>query len=634
MIKLSNVSLQLGGKTLLDQASVTINPGERIAVIGANGTGKTTLFKVLQGELGLDSGDCQVPLGWRLSHMAQEITEVKRSALDFVLDGDHHLRALEHHLLVAQQAGDDHAVADALGALDNYHAFNKRHQAEQLLAGLGFAEEAFDNPVGSFSGGWRVRLNLARALMCPADLLLLDEPTNHLDLHTCFWLEGWLKQFQGTLLFISHDRDFMDGVATSVVSFEQQKLIAYRGNYSQFERQRAERMAQQQAAFEKQQKQREHLQSFVDRFKAKASKAKQAQSRVKMLEKLTLNAPTILSHGYDLSISADGRVSDPVISLHDVQLGYGEKTILNHVNVSLHPGTRLGLLGVNGAGKSTLIKALFGDLVPQAGHVHRGQNLKLGYFAQHQLESLDEDGSPYLHIRRLDGVARDQDIKNFVGRFGFSGERADEPIRHFSGGEKARVALAMIAWQKPNLLLLDEPTNHLDLEMRESLNFALQQYEGAVILVSHDRYLLNSTAEEFWWVRNGRVEPYHGDLNDYFQELLKAPKASQSPARPTTAEPDTVVDKKLQRQARAAEREKLKPLMNRIKKAESKMDQLNSDLRNIENELSDATLYESAHKERLQVVLRQQAELKSALDEVEIEWMDAQEQLETIQSST
>ncbi|MDX1474534.1 MAG: ATP-binding cassette domain-containing protein, partial [Reinekea sp.] len=478
------------------------------------------------------------------------------------------------------------------------------------------------------------RLNLARALMCPADLLLLDEPTNHLDLHTCFWLEGWLKQFQGTLLFISHDRDFMDGVATSVVSFEQQKLIAYRGNYSQFERQRAERMAQQQAAFEKQQKQREHLQSFVDRFKAKASKAKQAQSRVKMLEKLTLNAPTILSHGYDLSISADGRVSDPVISLHDVQLGYGEKTILNHVNVSLHPGTRLGLLGVNGAGKSTLIKALFGDLVPQAGHVHRGQNLKLGYLAQHQLESLDEDGSPYLHIRRLDGVARDQDIKNFVGRFGFSGERADEPIRHFSGGEKARVALAMIAWQKPNLLLLDEPTNHLDLEMRESLSFALQQYEGAVILVSHDRYLLNSTAEEFWWVRNGRVEPYHGDLNDYFQELLKAPKASQSPARPTTAEPDTVVDKKLQRQARAAEREKLKPLMNRIKKAESKMDQLNSDLRNIENELSDATLYESAHKERLQVVLRQQAELKSALDEVEIEWMDAQEQLETIQSST
>ena len=632
MIKLSNISLQLGGKTLLDQATVAINPGERIAIIGANGTGKTTLFKVLQGDLAVDQGECLIPSSWRLSHMAQEIKDVERSALDFVLDGDHHLRALEHQLEQAQNAADDHAVADALGALDTYHAFNKRHQAEQLLAGLGFATGEFSNLVRSFSGGWRVRLNLARALMCPADLLLLDEPTNHLDLHTCYWLEGWLKQFQGTLLFISHDRDFMDGVATQVISFDQKKLISYRGNYSQYERQRAERIAQQQSAFVKQQKQREHLESFVNRFKAKASKAKQAQSRVKMLEKLTLNAPSILSHGYDLSIMADGRVSDPVLSLHDVSLGYGEKVVLSGINVSLHPGTRLGLLGVNGAGKSTLIKALFGGLMPMSGDVNRGQNLKVGYFAQHQLESLDDDASPHLHIRRIDDVARDQDIKNFVGRFGFSGERADEPIKHFSGGEKARVALAMIAWQKPNLLLLDEPTNHLDLEMRESLNLALQQYEGAVILVSHDRYLLNSTAEEFWWVRNGRVELYKGDLNDYFQELLKAPQTSAS--QQSDLPIDLASDKKAQRQARAIEREKLKPLMNQIKRTETLMESLQSELSRIENELSDTTLYEPAKKQQLQTVLQKQGELRNALEQAEMEWMEAQETIEAIQSST
>jgi ATP-binding cassette subfamily F protein 3 len=631
MIKLSNISLQLGGKPLLDQATISINPGERIAVIGANGTGKSTLFKVLQGELTVDQGDCQVPGSWRLSHMAQEITEVDRNAIDFVLDGDAHLRELEHALEAAQNKGDDHAVADALGALDTYHAFNKRHQAEQLLAGLGFSQSEVNQNVGSFSGGWRVRLNLARALMCPAELLLLDEPTNHLDLHTCYWLEGWLKQFQGTLLFISHDRDFMDGVATQVVSFEHQKLIGYRGNYSQFERQRNERLAQQAAAFEKQERTREHLESFVRRFKAQATKAKQAQSRVKMLEKLTLNAPAMAARGYDLSISADGRVSDPVLSMHDVTLGYGDKTILSKVNLSLHPGMRLGLLGVNGAGKSTFIKALSGDLEPQVGHINRGANLKVGYFAQHQLESLDDDASPNLHLRRLDSEARDQDIRNFVGRFGFPGERSDEAIRNFSGGEKARVALAMIAWQKPNLLLLDEPTNHLDLDMRESLNFALQQYEGAVILVSHDRYLLNSTAEDFWWVRNGQVDHYKGDLEDYFQELLKAP---QSRSSTTSSAEESVVDKKSQRQARAADRQKYKPLLDLVKKSEKQMDRFQTELQSIENELSDATLYEADQKARLQLLLKQQGELRSQLEEAEMIWMEASEELEALQSST
>lgn len=614
---------------MLDQASTSINPGERIAVIGANGTGKSTLFRVLQGDLSIDQGDCQVPESWRLSHMAQEITEVDRTALDFVLDGDTRLRELEANLSAAEASGDDHAVADALGALDTYRAFEKRHQAEQLLAGLGFDQAEHDKEVNAFSGGWRVRLNLARALMSPAELLLLDEPTNHLDLHTCYWLEGWLKQFQGTLLFISHDRDFMDGVATQVISFEQRSLVGYRGNYSQFERQREERLSQQQAAFEKQEQQRAHLESFVNRFKAKATKAKQAQSRVKMLEKMTLNPPAMMSQTYDLSIRADEKVSDPIVSLHDVTLGYGDTTILSGVNQSLHPGTRLGLLGVNGAGKSTLIKALSGELEPQKGHVHRGQNLKVGYFAQHQLESLDPDASPFLHIRRLDAVVRDQEIKNFIGRFGFSGERGDEPVSHFSGGEKARVALAMIAWKRPNLLLLDEPTNHLDLEMRESLNFALQQYEGAVILVSHDRYLLNSTADEFWWVRNGKVENYQGDLEDYFQELLKAPATRVTSTASQTA---STVDKKTQRQARAEQRKKLKPLRDKVRAAEKQMDRVQIKLTEIEKALSDTNLYEAQQKEQLQSLLKEQGELAQELARWEENWMLAQEELENLET--
>lgn len=622
MIKLTELSLQLGGKTLLDQATVTINPGERVAIIGANGSGKSSLFKVLQGDIGIDHGECHRPKNWRLSHMAQEVEEVGRTAIDFVLDGDTTFRTLERALDDASIGTDDLALANALADLDSYQGFNKRHEAEQLLAGLGFGQDEFENTVGSFSGGWRVRLNLARALMCPADLLLLDEPTNHLDLHTCYWLENWLRAFQGTLIFISHDRDFIDGVSTQVIHFDQQKLIAYRGNYSQFERQRSERLAQQSAAFEKQEAQRAHLESFVNRFKAKASKAKQAQSRVKMLEKLTLNAPSIMSHGYDLSIPSDGRVSDPVIDLRHVDLGYGDKIILNDINVSLHPGMRTGLLGVNGAGKSTLIKALSGDLTPLAGEIMQGQNLKVGYFAQHQLESLDDDASAFLHLRRIDDTARDQDIKNFIGRFGFSGERATEVIRHFSGGEKARIALAMIAWQKPNLLLLDEPTNHLDLDMREALNLALAQYEGAVILVSHDRYLLNTTAENFWWVQDGRVDHYTGDLDDYFQALLKAPSTKKTGNADKTLSES---DKKVLRQAKADARKKLKPLQDALKKAEKEMDAYQRKVTTIENQLADTTLYEDSQKDQLQALLNEQTAAQQGLNEAEERWINAQE---------
>lgn len=633
MITLSNVQLQRGGKPLLENASATLYPGERIAVIGANGSGKSTLFQVLQGDQSLDGGTARVPANWRVAHMAQEVDAVDRQALDFVLDGDGHLRELEAELAAAQAAGDDDRVAHALGALDTYKAFEKQSQAEQLLMGLGFVVTDFSRPVSDFSGGWRVRLNLARALMSPADLLLLDEPTNHLDLHTCYWLERWLQRYPGTLLLISHDRDFMDGVATQVLSLEQQQLTLYRGNYSQFERQRSERLRLQQAQYEKQQARVAEIQSFVDRFKAKATKAKQAQSRVKMLEKMTLTAPAHVDNGYDLSIPCYDKVSDPLLSLSEVSLGYGDRTVISQVELTLHPGMRVGLLGLNGAGKSTLVKALAGTLQPQSGEMVRGQHLRIGYFAQHQLESLDSQASPMEHLRRLDPTVREQTFRNFIGRFGFAGERADEPVGQFSGGEKARVALALIAWQKPNVLLLDEPTNHLDLEVRDSLNFALQQYDGAVVLVSHDRYLLNNTADTFWWVNGGRVTEYSGDLEDYFQTLLKQPDKLQGHSTASDKE-SSAADKKVLRQQKAAERERLKPLLRQLKKVEGDLETAQANLAELEAQLADTTLYQEEQKVTLQKTLQAQADGRQKVDDLEQQWLTLSEQIEAAELST
>ncbi|WP_127558967.1 ABC-F family ATP-binding cassette domain-containing protein [Saccharospirillum alexandrii] len=633
MITLSNVQLQRGGKPLLENASATLYPGERIAVIGANGSGKSTLFQVLQGDQSLDGGTARVPANWRVAHMAQEVDAVDRQALDFVLDGDGHLRELEAELASAQAAGDDDRVAHALGALDTYKAFEKQSQAEQLLMGLGFVVTDFTRPVSAFSGGWRVRLNLARALMSPADLLLLDEPTNHLDLHTCYWLERWLQRYPGTLLLISHDRDFMDGVATQVLSLEQQQLTLYRGNYSQFERQRSERLRLQQAQYEKQQARVVEIQSFVDRFKAKATKAKQAQSRVKMLEKMTLTAPAHVDNGYDLSIPCYDKVSDPLLSLSEVSLGYGDRTVISNVELTLHPGMRVGLLGLNGAGKSTLVKALAGTLQPQSGEMVRGQHLRIGYFAQHQLESLDSQASPMEHLRRLDPTVREQTFRNFIGRFGFAGERADEPVGQFSGGEKARVALALIAWQKPNVLLLDEPTNHLDLEVRDSLNFALQQYDGAVVLVSHDRYLLNNTADTFWWVNGGQVTEYSGDLEDYFQTLLKQPDKLQGHST-TSDKESSAADKKAQRQQKAAERERLKPLLRQLKKVEGDLEIAQANLAELEARLADTTLYQEDQKANLQTTLQAQADGRQKVDDLEQQWLTLSEQIEAAELST
>jgi len=631
MIKLSNITIQRGGKPLLAQASATLHDGERVAVIGPNGSGKSTLFQVLQGDLGLDGGEARVPANWQIAHMAQEVDAVDRLALDFVLDGDTHLRSLEAELAAAEAAGDDDRMAHALGALDAYQAFQKSSQAEQLLMGLGFLVTDFKRPVSDFSGGWRVRLNLARALMAPADLLLLDEPTNHLDLHTCYWLERWLQRYPGTLMFISHDRDFMDGVATNVLSLEQGDLVSYRGNYTQFERQKTERLRLQQAEYEKQQARVAEIQSFVDRFKAKATKAKQAQSRVKMLERMTLTAPAHVDNGYNLSIPCHDKVSDPLISLSQVSLGYGDRPVIEGVKLTLHPGMRVGLLGLNGAGKSTLVKALAGTLDPMKGDLIRGQHLHIGYFAQHQLESLDSSASAMEHLRRLDPTVRDQELRNFIGRYGFSGERADEPVGQFSGGEKARVALALIAWCKPNVLLLDEPTNHLDLEVRDSLNFALQSYDGAVVLVSHDRYLLNNTADTFWWVHDGRVTEYSGDLDDYFQMLLKQPETLK---RRETEVSTPAVDKKTLRQQKAAERERLKPLLRKLKKIETELDKAQQRLNDIETQLADTSLYEEDRKDSLQARLKEQGEWRETVDTLEQEWLSLSEELEAAEAST
>jgi len=633
MITLSNIQLQRGGKPLLENASATLYPGERIAVIGANGSGKSTLFQVLQGEQSLDGGTARVPTNWRVAHMAQEVDAVARQSLDFVLDGDGYLRQLEAELAAAQDADNDDRLALALGALDTYKAFEKQSEAEQLLMGLGFVVSDFTRPVSDFSGGWRVRLNLARALMSPADLLLLDEPTNHLDLHTCYWLERWLQRYPGTLLFISHDRDFIDGVATQVLSLEQHQLMVYRGNYSQFEHQRSERLRLQQAQYEKQQARVAEIQAFVDRFRAQATKAKQAQSRVKMLERMTLTGPAHVDNGYDLTIPCHDKFSDPLLSLSEVSLGYGDHRVISHVNVTLHPGMRVGLLGLNGAGKSTLVKALAGILQPSSGDMVRGQHLRIGYFAQHQLESLDSQASPMEHLRRIDSTVREQEFRNFIGRFGFAGARADEPVGQFSGGEKARVALALIAWQKPNVLLLDEPTNHLDLEVRDSLNFALQQYHGAVVLVSHDRYLLNNTADTFWWVNGGGVTEYSGDLEDYFQTLLKQPDKLQGHSSASTGE-SSVADKKMLRQQKAAERDRLKPLLRKLKKVESELDIAQTKLVELEASLADTTLYQDDQKNLLQNALQAEADERQNVDRLEHEWLSLSEQVEAAEAST
>ncbi len=629
---------------MLENVNLTVQPGQRVAIVGANGAGKSSLFKLLLGQLAAEQGGVSLPGGCRIAHMAQEVEASARSARDFILDGDFELRRLERELAEAEARGDDHAIAHAHGELDLHEAWSAPRRAEALLRGLGFADSDAERPVSAFSGGWRIRLNLAQALMRPSDLLLLDEPTNHLDLDACLWLENWLRRYSGTLLFISHDRDFMDRVATHLVHFDQKKLVLYTGNYSAFEVQRSERLAQQQAGFERQQARIAEIQRFIDRFKAKATKAKQAQSRVKALERMERIAPAHVDSPFSFEFPMADKVSNPLVSIRHGVAGHGDTAILRNINVTLLPGSRIGLLGPNGAGKSTFMDALRGTGTLLAGERTCGEHLAIGYFAQHQLESLDLDASPFLHLQRLAPRASEQQVRNFLGGFDFHGDEALSPIRSFSGGEKARVALAVIAWQKPNLLLLDEPTNHLDLEMRQALTMALQNFDGAIVVVSHDRHLLRNTVDQFWLVSDGAVREYDGDLEDYERWLAERRKDDDEPPKrevveqaaenkvATGATALTADERKARKRQEAELRQKLSPWRKKQGNLEARMDQLQQELAAVEQQLADPAIYDDSAKLKLKELLAQQTGLKRELDDVEAEWLDVSETVENLEA--
>lgn len=632
MIKIQNLTLQRGPQRLLEGAELTLHPGQKAGLIGANGAGKSSLFALLRGELGPDAGDCLLPPDWRIAHMRQEVDNLERLAVDYVLDGDEPLRRIQQQLTQAEEAHDGTAIARLHIELDNAQGYTADARARKLLAGLGFSSEQMERRVGDFSGGWRMRLNLAQALMCPSDLLLLDEPTNHLDLDAILWLEDWLKSYPGTLLLISHDRDFLDAVVDHIAHLEQQKLTLYRGGYSAFERTRAERLAQQQQAYDKQQAQRAHMEKYIARFKAQATKARQAQSRIKALERLEELAPAHVDSPFEFSFREADKISSPLLDLSEGLLGYGDKAVLQQVKLQLVPGARIGLLGPNGAGKSTLIKTLAGELQPLGGRLARGENLAIGYFAQHQLDGLDAKASPLLHLQRIAPGEREQTLRDFLGGFDFRGPRCDEVVVNFSGGEKARLALALIAWQKPNLLLLDEPTNHLDLEMRLALTLALQEFAGAVLVVSHDRHLLKSTTDEFLLVADGRVQPFDGDLDDYSRWLVdyRARQAASNAPAPAAGAPDKT-DKRAQRQAAAALRQQLAPHKKVADKLEKELSTLHEQLAKVETSLGDSALYEAARKDELRDLLARQTQLKSREAELEEAWMAALEELESLE---
>lgn len=626
MIELQNIALQRGTNFLLQDASLRIHDGQKIALIGPNGAGKSSLFALFNGELSVDAGEFNIPAKWRIAHMRQQVEASERSALDYAMDGNHYFRKIEQQIAKAK---NDQDLAHWLAEMDAHQGYMMPVKAEQLLHGLGFTQDQLHHPVSSFSGGWRIRLNLAQALMMPSDLLLLDEPTNHLDLEATLWLEQWLKGYQGTLVFISHDRDFIDAVADHIVHLHQQQLDLYPGNYSAYERIRAEKLAQQQSLYEKQQERVAEIEKFVNRFRAQATKAKQAQSRLKELQRMELIAPARVDSPFRFEFPCYEKMSAPLLAIDQADLGYTNKVILPNVKLSIAPGHRIGLLGPNGAGKSTLLKTLCNDIPQLSGNRSEGEHLRIGYFAQHQLEALDTSASGGLILQRLRPQASNQEIRNFLGGFGFHGDKALEIIEPFSGGEKARLALACVAWQKPNLLILDEPTNHLDIDMREALTLALQHFEGAILVVSHDRHLLKATVDEYWLVDDGKIALFDGDLEDYHAYIqAKQANAVTSSESVKTDTGNSATERKEQKRLEAEQRQRLAPLRKQQQAAEKKMDKLAIQLAEIEESLADTELYEASRKAELTDILQQQAQLKSELEDVEMQWMALTEQLE------
>ncbi|PKF60272.1 ABC transporter ATP-binding protein [Psychromonas sp. psych-6C06] len=632
MIVASNIEFIRGGKPLLKDASATINPRQKVGLVGANGCGKSSFFTLLKQETHVDGGDLTIPHHWRLASVAQETPALDKNALQYVIDGDREFRALQQKLNEAEAEDNGTKIAEMHIQLDNAGGYTIESRAAELLAGLGFSEQAQGRSVSDFSGGWRMRLNLAQALLCPSDLLLLDEPTNHLDLDAVIWLEKWLRQYPGTLILISHDRDFIDSIVDKIIHIEQNKLHEYTGNYTSFERQRAEKLAQQQSSYEKQQTQMQHMQSYIDRFRYKASKAKQAQSRIKALEKMEQLLPAHLDNQFSFSFREPDALPLPLLTLEKVSAGYDELLILDQIKLNLVPGSRIGLLGRNGAGKSTLIKLLSDQLKPKSGKLEINPNAKIGYFAQHQLEFLRLDETPLQHLSRLAPDEKELPLRNFLGSFGFQGDKALDIVAPFSGGEKARLVLALLVWQKPNLLLLDEPTNHLDLEMRHALTVALQAFEGAMVVVSHDRHLLRTTTDDLYLVHDKKVEPFSGDLDDYHQWLADQQRIEKQAEQSEEKAPSASVNRKDQKRLEAEFRKKLTPYKKQLTTSEKQMDEYATRLSEIEDKLGDSSLYDQENKKQLTDLLKEQGEIKDNLEEAEMLWMVAQEQIELLQS--
>ncbi|MFZ9529709.1 MAG: ATP-binding cassette domain-containing protein, partial [Burkholderiales bacterium] len=621
-----------GVRELIAEASVQIHPGWRVGLTGANGSGKSSVFALLRGELQTERGDSDIPATWRIASVAQETPALDTPAIDYVLDGDTELRAMERELADAETAHAGETIAELHVRLDDIGGYSARARAAALLAGLGFGDAEIERPVREFSGGWRMRLNLAQALISRADLLLLDEPTNHLDLDAVVWLEQWLSGFKGTLVVVSHDRDFLDGCVTHIANIQAAKLTLYTGNYSAFEDARAAQLAAQQATYEKQTRVIAHMESFVARFRAKATKAKQAQSRLKALARMERIAAAHIDTPFEFAFPQPERSPNTLIYLNKITVSYGERTVLYDIEMTLTPGARIGLLGPNGAGKSTLIKLLAGELQASAGQRNEGRGLVIGYFAQHQLEQLRPDESPLQHLLRLEPQTREQDLRDYLGGFDFRGAMADRPVAPFSGGEKSRLALALLVRRKPNLLLLDEPTNHLDLEMRQALTAALAEYEGSMVLVSHDRALLRTVCDDFRLVCDGKVEEFDGTIEDYIA-WLAARRAAHASGSNTALTQDKAARREAResaaadRQARLAAR---RPLIKEAEKLNKDLARWQQEKQHIDEQLADPAFYANPDAEKLRMLTTRQQELAASIDAAEQRWLDVHTELETI----
>jgi len=635
VLRITNLTLARGTKRLLEGANLTIHTGHKVGLVGSNGCGKSSLFAAIRLELLPDAGSIASPPSWTIAHVAQETPAVPVPAIEYVLDGDRELREIEAALAAAERdhSHDGEALADLHHRFDEIGGYSSRPRAAMLLAGLGFPESRHTDPVPSFSGGWRMRLNLAQALMCRSDLLLLDEPTNHLDLDAVLWLEDWLAKYPGTLLLITHDRDFLDGVVDQIVHVNARKLTVYSGNYAQFELGRAQQLALQQASYAKQQRQVAHLHSFIDRFRAKATKAKQAQSRIKALERMELIAAAHVDSPFEFTFPPVDAAARQLVLLEHATLGYeGKPPVLSRVDWGILSGDRIGLLGPNGAGKSTLLKAIAGTLVPRAGQRSTAQNLRLGYFAQHQVEQLREEYSPLWHLRQIEPDAREQELRDFLGGFDFRGDMASSAVGRFSGGEKARLTLALIVRQKPNLLLLDEPTNHLDIEMREALTEALQDFGGALVVVAHDRHLLRATTDALWLVADGKIAQFDGDLDDYRDWVLSLRRRER--VEPESGVAAVAVDRKAQKREEAAARQRLadarRPIASRQAAIEKEMAGYNREKEQLDAWLAAPEAYVEAAKDELKNKVARQGEVMWQLARLETEWLDLAEALERI----